>query len=237
MKKFDITQGIAYYIGSDIQTKKHSHHALEFIFGLDLPFDFYTSDVEFKYVYGVLVAPDISHQFIGNKSDYLFVFLEPELIQAKEIIEFYQLQSSKVKELRPLTNTLKTNEILNFDFFSSTLEIPVSLLPKKNISDSRINQITNYIYDNLEIGQLKSKTLAEQIHLSESRFLHIFKEQLSLPLRKYILWCRIQKALIQIVQNKSFTSSAHSAGFSDSAHFSRTFFEMFGVSPSALFKK
>ena len=69
MKKFDITQGIAYYIGSDIQTKKHSHHALEFIFGLDLPFDFYTSDVEFKYVYGVLVAPDISHQFIGNKSD------------------------------------------------------------------------------------------------------------------------------------------------------------------------
>lgn len=237
MKKFDITQGIAYYIGSNIQTDKHSHHALEFIFGLEKPFDFYTSDAEFKNIYGVLVAPDVVHQFVGTSSEYLFLFLEPELLQTKEIMDFYQLQSFRTKELSSLTCKVNTNEILNFSFFYENLKIPISITPKKNISDERINLITDFIYNNLEIGQLKSKILASQIHLSESRFLHLFKEQLFLPLRKYILWCRIQKALIQIMKGNNFTSSAHSAGFSDSAHFSRTFFEMFGVSPSALFKR
>ena len=111
------------------------------------------------------------------------------------------------------------------------------ITPEKNITDERINHITDFIYNNLEIGKLKSKILANQIHLSESRFLHLFKEQLFLPLRKYILWCRIQKALIQIKKSHNFTSAAHSAGFSDSAHFSRTFFKMFVVSPSTLFKR
>ena len=119
MKKFDITQGIAYYIGADIKTDKHSHHALEFIFGLEKPFDFYTSDAEFKNIYGVLVAPDVVHQFIGNKSEYLFVFLEPELLQSKEIMDFYQLKSFKTKELSSLTSKVNTNEILNFSFFIS----------------------------------------------------------------------------------------------------------------------
>lgn len=237
MKKFDITQGIAYYIGSDIQTDKHSHHALEFIFGLEKPFDFYTNDAELKNIYGVLIAPDVVHQFIGNNSEYLFLFLEPELLQSKEIMDFYHLQSFKTKELNSLTRKVNTNEILNFSFFYENLKIPISITPTKHISDERINQITDFIYNNLDSDQLKSKMLANQIHLSESRFLHLFKEQVFLPVRKYILWCRIQKALIQIKKSNNFTSSAYSAGFSDSAHFSRTFFKMFGVSPSAIFKR
>jgi AraC-like DNA-binding protein len=43
-------------------------------------------------------------------------------------------------------------------------------------------------------------------------------------------------ALTQIVRGVSLTTAAHEAGFADSAHLSRTFKHMFGLTPSELFK-
>jgi AraC-like DNA-binding protein len=46
----------------------------------------------------------------------------------------------------------------------------------------------------------------------------------------------LMDALTQIVCGVSLTTAAHEAGFADSAHLSRTFKRMFGMTPSDLFK-
>jgi AraC-like DNA-binding protein len=76
--------------------------------------------------------------------------------------------------------------------------------------------------------------LADLIHLSPTRFSHWFVEQTGLPLRSYRKWLRLVAALQHITEGRSLTVAAHTAGFSDAAHFSRTFRSLFGLDLLAL---
>jgi AraC-like DNA-binding protein len=77
--------------------------------------------------------------------------------------------------------------------------------------------------------------VANQCNLSSSRFLHLFKEQTGITYRRAQLWNKLMKGITQFGR-VSLTEIAHSNGFSDSAHFSRTFKENFGFSPSDFLK-
>jgi len=76
--------------------------------------------------------------------------------------------------------------------------------------------------------------LATAVGLSPSRLAHLFRAQTGLPVRRYLLWLRLGDALQQLAHGVSLTTAAHAAGFADSAHFSRTFRAMLGITPSAL---
>ena len=72
--------------------------------------------------------------------------------------------------------------------------------------------------------------------LSASRFLHLFKAETGVPLRRYRLWNRMGAAVAAFRDGKSLTEAAHAAGFASSAHFSTAFRDMFGIMPSELLK-
>jgi len=63
---------------------------------------------------------------------------------------------------------------------------------------------------------------------------HLFVEQTGLPFRTYLLWRRLMRGLEAFASGASLTDAALGAGFSDSAHFSRTFRRMFGTAAAAL---
>jgi AraC-like DNA-binding protein len=71
-------------------------------------------------------------------------------------------------------------------------------------------------------------------HLSPSRFRHLFVAETGTTFRAYVLWVRIQHAIVDMMAGRSWTDAAHAAGFADSAHLNRTFRRMFGISPSML---
>jgi len=78
------------------------------------------------------------------------------------------------------------------------------------------------------------KTLAGLSGLSQSRFMHVFTESMGIPLRPYTLWLRLQRACCDLMAGASVTAAAHSAGFSDAAHLTRTFRRMLGMTPTDL---
>jgi AraC-like DNA-binding protein len=49
-----------------------------------------------------------------------------------------------------------------------------------------------------------------------------------------VLWARLQRAVREAGRGRSLTECAAAAGFSDGAHFSRTFRAHFGLSPSVV---
>jgi AraC family transcriptional regulator len=76
--------------------------------------------------------------------------------------------------------------------------------------------------------------LAAQVSLSPSRLAHLFRANMGLPVRRYLLWLRLNDAISAMSQGANITQAAHDAGFSDSAHLTRTFRRMFGMPPSRL---
>jgi AraC-like DNA-binding protein len=98
--------------------------------------------------------------------------------------------------------------------------------------DERIAEAINYI-DDLETKRVAAGELAEQIALSESRFLHLFKEEMQLTVRKYLMWRRAVDGALLVVGGASITKAAHSTGFTDSAHFARVFKQIFGLTLSS----
>jgi AraC-like DNA-binding protein len=66
--------------------------------------------------------------------------------------------------------------------------------------------------------------------------MHLFKEQVGVPLRRYLLWHRILAAVDRATQGETLTEAAHASGLADSAHLSRAFREIFGLSPSRVLK-
>jgi AraC-like DNA-binding protein len=78
------------------------------------------------------------------------------------------------------------------------------------------------------------KALADEVELSPSRLIHLFSENLQMPLRSYYLWLKLRRSLDALARGENLTSAAYVAGFSDSAHYSRIFARTFGFPPSVL---
>ena len=72
----------------------------------------------------------------------------------------------------------------------------------------------------------------QKAHLSQSRFLHLFTQDLGTPWRSYLVWRRALVAVTFAAAGLTLTRAAHAAGYSDSAHLSRQFKALFGYSPA-----
>ncbi|SDU66877.1 AraC-type DNA-binding protein [Pseudomonas mandelii] len=102
-------------------------------------------------------------------------------------------------------------------------------LPDPPIRDPRLTKVTATLRE----GQMGREVMAALVHLSPTRFSHWFVEQTGVPLRSYVKWLRLTQALQHMAQGGRLTEAAHAAGFSDSAHFSRTFRMLLGIDPSS----
>jgi len=100
-------------------------------------------------------------------------------------------------------------------------------------SDPRVLAAIEYIRQKVDQGVALSE-VAQAAHLSPGRFRHLFVEETGMPLRTYVLWRRLLHVWELLMQGETLSAAAHAAGFSDSAHLSRTARTMFGLPPSAL---
>jgi AraC-like DNA-binding protein len=74
--------------------------------------------------------------------------------------------------------------------------------------------------------------LARRVGLHQRELSARFRRETGLTIRRYVLWLRLKAAVASLAESRrTLTEAAHAAGFADAAHFSRTFVEMFGVSP------
>lgn len=88
--------------------------------------------------------------------------------------------------------------------------------------------------DCLKPEQWRAHQVANWLALSESRFLHLVKAELGIAWRPYLLWRRLICAMQALRGGMSSTQAAHLAGFSDSAHLSRTVKATFGMTSKQL---
>lgn len=94
-----------------------------------------------------------------------------------------------------------------------------------------ILEVRRYVEERLD-GVPRLSEVAEVLGFSERQMRRIIDEELGMPFRRYILWRRLRIAALQVHGGADLTTAAIQAGFSDSAHLSRVFRQMFGMAPS-----
>lgn len=144
-----------------------------------------------------------------------------------------ELEVGLKNELSTLLGQFLANEI-DFAVFKEEinhcLNKEAQEVVRGDIGDKRIQEALHYLDDHVdEVVSLKE--IADFCCLSETRFLHLFKEKTRLNFRRYQLWNRLIQSMGNL-RHHSITTTAHKFGFTDSAHYSRTFRETFGLKPS-----
>ena len=101
------------------------------------------------------------------------------------------------------------------------------------LMDERVELALKYIRTNLQ-EPLTCGDVAGHVFLSEGRFSHIFKEQVGMTFAAYLIYQRVMKTYVEIINGKSITEASIDAGFSSSTHFAETSKRIFGLSASAI---
>jgi AraC-like DNA-binding protein len=107
--------------------------------------------------------------------------------------------------------------------------------PPARRPDERVTKVLDAIRasDDLRLSLEDAAALA---FLSPSRFAHLFKQQVGLPFRRYMLWRKLTRAMLAIGREQTIAAAAHAADFADAAHLTRTFDQMFGLPPSLMMR-
>lgn len=246
--KLHINNGIAIYVGRDIQTKLHTHHAVEIVIAFNKPFLISSNGSEFEKSECSIITADLAHQFAGQDDLYIFLYFDAELLFAQQLEHKLSLNKNGIihflgKEIeKARKDFIEWFQSDSFDENSAKTIIQnlfqdvTSEAPAASMTENRIANAIQLIHSSLH-NEISLENIASGVFLSESRFAHLFKEQIGIPFRRYVLWCRMQAALKAVMQSQSFTQAAYEGGFADVAHLSRTFTEMFGVSPSDVLKQ
>lgn len=99
--------------------------------------------------------------------------------------------------------------------------------------DPRIELVAKQIRDDPAAARSAAE-LATSVGLSESRFLHLFRQEIGSSLRRYRLWSRLMRAGAQVAAGENLTTAAVEAGFASPSHLADRFKTTFGLSATQL---
>lgn len=107
-------------------------------------------------------------------------------------------------------------------------------LPTRSV-DPRIARVLDRIRSDPS-SQALAQDCAEQVNLSFSRFLHLFKSEVGASFRSFRTWKRARSLLHYVVdQRTTLTDVALGAGYPDSTHFSHSIRQVYGLKPKDIF--
>lgn len=222
------------------RTDFHAHHAIQIVIGLGASFQLGTTTAAMTAPV-VAVAADTDHDFEAE-GPLALLFVEPESRAGRaisaQLFATGNLTAVSAPGLDALIGRISAahGSGLDHDGLAELGQAIVRCLAGDGPADRPDHRVRKMIAR--AASQIDSAvSLADVVDeggLSAGRLRHLFVEQTGLPFKTYVLWLRLMRSVKLAAAGASLTEAAHEAGFSDSAHFSRTFRRMFGVAPAAL---
>ena len=186
--------------GADI----HAHHAIQLSIGLKGPVRFRSpAAADWTEYSAALVPPHVPHAFDAAGSVVANVFCEPESITGRRLLERFGKRAiaplpqreadAAAKRLRDSYARGEPDEVLSATA-RGVLTTLAALAEPAPTTDPRvllgIAEIERRLGRPVVLGEIAAK-----VHLSPSRFRHLFAAETGVPFRAYVLWLRLQSAL------------------------------------------
>ena len=234
-----IALGRALYLGPAGDTTTHAHHALQLAVGLSGPVRLRASDGAWREHEAALVPSDVPHQLESSEEPVLLVYIEPESEDGRAfhrqpgagIVAVDERITCAVRACVQELARDDAGKIRPRDVFDRVLASAGLVAGPRAAVDPRIADALR----RLRKPEQRSNSLASLAHeigLSASRFRHLFREQIGMSTQSYVVWLRLYEAARVLAGGATLGDAALEAGFSDAAHFTRTFRRTFGLAPS-----
>ncbi|HWV56100.1 MAG TPA: AraC family transcriptional regulator [Longimicrobiales bacterium] len=220
---------------------RHSHHAVQIAVGLDGPVGLHGPDESRVTAPGIIVAPDVPHQFAAMGSLLAMIFVDPESHEGRWLqrslrAPVSEIPQAKLDACQPALRSIWDDPVDAPD----TARLIHSVVRQLCAGPPPLRQLDPRIIKGLEVirrmdtAKITLDAVAGAVFLSPSRFAHLFSEEVGLPFRRYVLWRRMTRAMLAVGRGSTLSAAAHACGFADSAHLTRTCHQMLGQAPSAL---
>ena len=215
----------------------HSHIQKHLIISLD---DEITCQIEGINVNakGVCIGSNVSHQVISNNKILVFLIVEySELSQSisENVLcgRKYHIIDDSIKHIQNVISKCHS-DIKKMD----SLILSIFSVDKNSlrIKDQRIDKIIDIITQADGIYENIYTNIEEKVNLSKSRISHLFKKEMGVSLSTYLMFEKMHKAFIAMIEGQNITTAAINAGFSSSSHFSAVCKKRYGISFSYLKK-
>lgn len=199
---------------------------------------------------GIVVSPLKYHVVTGNNGAYhrLIVFLNPSAIP-EEITKSFQVRTeqgavfhshtisklfdsfAQVLERKEAVFAPLMQAILTQAVYALTFESESAPESAKDKSTQRLQQIISHIENNLD-KELVLSDLAQQLYLSESSLCHLFRQEMKISLKQYILQKKMSYARSLLYQGVTPGEAASRCGYKNYASFYKIFLKTTGKTPT-----
>lgn len=223
--------GVLAFTGSVGATDWHTHHAVQIMI----------ADARLTVVDGtgarhrgptVIVPADASHRIERGSLTGMLVFLDPESGAGRAA---HQRATQAGWGVGAVFGPVEPGRPLP-EVVSELVErlVPAPTAVEVTSRHPAVLAALHLLPNLVVAGPVRGTEVAACAGVSASRLTHLFTEQVGIPLRRYVLWSRLQIAISRVKAGDDLTDAAHAAGFADSAHLTRTCRDMFGLPPSVL---
>jgi len=221
----------------------HMHHAIQVHVAMQGRVAIRGAGRPWREARGVIVRADVEHAFNAQGASGAMLMVDPDSSEGA------WLQGALAEDITVIPDArldgcvaaLKTfvdrpMEAMGVDELVLHLVRSLSLgSPPARRLDPRVGTVLAAIRESDDL-RMSLDAAAQLVHLSPGRFAHLFKDEVGLPFRRYMLWRKATRAMLSMGRERTLAAAAQSGDFADAAHLTRTFNQMFGLPPSAFLR-
>ncbi len=216
--KIVLGEACALFVGSGGRTPMHRHLAYKIVIGLDRLIEIVDGDGGRRSGRVLPVLPGDLHQVLADDARVGLYYADSGVFPNSSLPG-----SRAIRALVSLCRRLDSGDEATIRSLRT-----VPMLDGSCFADSRVTAV---------VGQMRRpentslEAIASKVGLSHSRFSHLFTSTVGGAPARYRRWRRLWIAAELLGQGERIVDAALEAGFSDSAHLTRTFVEMLGITP------
>lgn len=229
------------YRGPPVDGAAHRHHAIQLALSLGEPLRLRSPTQPEQIGQAALIDADTPHQLLGGGPQLALLYLEPESRTATALRAVRGLDRQSLQTVAPTVALVdRLRRFAPDEDFGALCEDWLAALglpaePPPTTLDTRVAQVIAHLRGHLD-QRHSAAALGRRVSLSPHRLMHLFRTATGLPLRAGAAIGCSGAAMAAALQGATLTEAAYAAGFSDSAHLSRSFREHFGLPPRFLFE-
>ena len=213
----------------------HRHSAAHIMISLNDSIEVMIENEKIK-CKGVLIPSGIYHTANTQGNGVLVFLFDNTTAVSNQIDQVRVISDDDVCKIQKSFRDFESS-IKNADYYETFIQCIFSCIGINAfgtaITDERVQSSLRYIQSRLN-ETITCAEAAKNVFLSESRYSHLFREQVGMTFASYVIYQRIMKTYTDIINGKTITNAALDAGFSSSAHFAEVNKRLFGISATGV---